>query len=78
MAIARLIEPSESLVLTSMKQNKVMDTARSWSDMGRDFGSMVVLIFVALGVAWLGDPLRDEDLRTDTEPVKSGRTASGG
>jgi hypothetical protein len=56
-----------------MKRNEVMTShgitgrARSWFHMLRDFPSMFVLGFVALGVAWLGDPLRDEDSCADTE-----------
>jgi hypothetical protein len=56
-----------------MKRNEVttsyeiMGRARRWSHMLRDFCSMSVVMLVALGVAWLGDPLRDEDTCADTE-----------
>jgi hypothetical protein len=55
-----------------MKRNEVtsyenMGRARRWSQMLGDFCSMPVVILVALGVAWLGDPLRDEDTCADTE-----------
>ena len=60
-----------------MKRNEVttsyeiMGRARRWSRMLGDFSSMFAVGFVALGVAWLGDPLRDEDSCADTEQTVS-------
>jgi hypothetical protein len=46
---------------------EIIGKARRWSQMLRDICSMSAVILVALGVAWLGDPLRDEDTCADTE-----------
>jgi hypothetical protein len=49
---------------------EIMGRARRWSHMLRDFCSMSVVMLVALGVAWLGDPLRDDDTYADTESTR--------
>jgi len=49
---------------------EIMGRARRWSHMLRDVCSMSVVMLVALGVAWLGDPLRDEDTYADTESAR--------
>jgi hypothetical protein len=57
-----------------MKRDKssyeIMARACRWSHMLRDYCSMSVVALVALGVAWLGDPLRDEDAYADTESAR--------
>jgi hypothetical protein len=50
-----------------MTGHEVMGRARRWYHMLRDFRSIFTLGFVALGVALLGDPLRDEDSCADTD-----------
>jgi hypothetical protein len=52
-----------------MKRDEVtasykMGRAHRWSHVVGDYCSVVVVMLVALGVAWLGDPLRDD---ADTE-----------
>ena len=49
---------------------EIMGKARRWSQMLRDICSMSAVILVALGVAWLGDPLRDEDAYADAESTR--------
>jgi hypothetical protein len=49
---------------------EIMGRTRRWSDMLRNYCSMSVVMLVALGVAWLGDPLRDEDTYADTESAR--------
>jgi hypothetical protein len=46
---------------------EIMGRARRWSHIVRDYCSMSVVMLVALGVAWLGDPLRDD---ADTESTR--------
>ena len=51
----------------AMKGHGVMGRVRRWFYMLRDLVSMFPLIFIALGVALLGDPLRDEGSDAGTE-----------